>query len=80
RKTINIFTWLEITITMKVPILRCLQAQMAAIEAKKAQERERAKKAAQDEEDEGIVDSQPLAQDLWETQVQEGFKAPPSFF
>ncbi|PNX56506.1 hypothetical protein L195_g049917 [Trifolium pratense] len=49
---------------------------MAAIEAEKAQEREKTKRAAQEEEDEGIVDSQPLAQDLWETQVLKCFKAP----
>ncbi|MCI58954.1 hypothetical protein A2U01_0080209, partial [Trifolium medium] len=51
------------TSTMQAAVqeIRRLQAQMAATEAEKAQERERAKKAAQEEEDEGIVDSQPLA-------------------
>ncbi|PNX96746.1 hypothetical protein L195_g019959 [Trifolium pratense] len=69
------------TLQAAVQERRRLQAQMAAIEAEKAQERQRAKKAAEQEEDEGIVESQPLAQDLWETQVQEGFKTPhlPSF-
>ncbi|PNX86397.1 gag-pol polyprotein, partial [Trifolium pratense] len=45
---------------------------MAAIEAERAEEREKAKKAYEEEEGEGIVDSQPLAQHLWETQVPEG--------
>ncbi|MCI68989.1 hypothetical protein A2U01_0090250, partial [Trifolium medium] len=53
-----------------------LQAQMAVIEREKAAERERARRAAEQGEDEEIVESQPLAQALWDTQVQEGFKTP----
>ncbi|MCI70421.1 hypothetical protein A2U01_0091684, partial [Trifolium medium] len=56
--------------------IRRLQTQMVAIEREKAAERERAHKAAEQGEDEEIVKSQPLAQALWDTQVQEGFKTP----
>ncbi|MCI73047.1 hypothetical protein A2U01_0094311, partial [Trifolium medium] len=49
------------TLQAAVQEIRCLEAQMATIEVEKVQEREKAKKAAQEEEDEGIVDSQPLA-------------------
>ncbi|PNX83253.1 hypothetical protein L195_g039293, partial [Trifolium pratense] len=45
-------------------------------------ELERAKRASEEEEGEGVVDSQPLAQHLWDTQVLEGIKVPhlpPSF-
>ncbi|MCI62853.1 hypothetical protein A2U01_0084110, partial [Trifolium medium] len=62
------------TLQAAVTKIRRLQVQMAAIEREKAAERERARKAAEQGEDEEIVESQPLAQALWDTQVQEGFK------
>ncbi|PNX81288.1 hypothetical protein L195_g010874 [Trifolium pratense] len=69
------------TTLQTVQEIRCLQSQMAAIEAERVEERERAKKASEEEEGEGIVDSQPLAQHLWETQVLESIKVShiPSF-
>ncbi|PNX60113.1 hypothetical protein L195_g060024, partial [Trifolium pratense] len=53
-----------------------LQRQMATFEADKALEHEKARLAAEEEEGVAVVDSQPLAQVLWETQVHDGFKAP----
>ncbi|MCI55392.1 hypothetical protein A2U01_0076642, partial [Trifolium medium] len=69
------------TLQAAVQEIQRLQRQMASFEADKAQERERARLAAQEEEGIAVVDSQPLAQALWETQVLDGFKAPhlPSF-
>ncbi|PNX80478.1 hypothetical protein L195_g036479, partial [Trifolium pratense] len=69
------------TLQATVQEIQRLERKMASFEADKAQEHERARLAAQEEEGVAVVDSQPLAQVLWETQVQDGFKAPhlPSF-
>ncbi|MCI45393.1 hypothetical protein A2U01_0066632, partial [Trifolium medium] len=58
------------TLQVAVTEIRHLQAQMAAIEREKVAERVRAHRAAEQGNDEEIVESQPLAQALWDTQVQ----------
>ncbi|PNX62842.1 hypothetical protein L195_g061334, partial [Trifolium pratense] len=61
--------------------IRRLQTQIAAIEAERVQEKEKAKMISEEEEGESVMDAQPLAQHLWDTQVLEAIKVPhlPSF-
>ncbi|PNX91901.1 hypothetical protein L195_g015026 [Trifolium pratense] len=67
----------QATLQAAVLEIRRLQTQIAAIEAERNEEKQKAQKAFEEEEGEAIVDSQPLAQDLWDTQIHEAIKVPP---
>ncbi|CAJ2667557.1 unnamed protein product, partial [Trifolium pratense] len=64
------------TLQAAVVELRRLQTQIAAIEAERTHEKEKAKMISEEEEGESIMDVQPLAQHLWDTQVMEAIKVP----
>ncbi|XP_045797595.1 uncharacterized protein LOC123891742 [Trifolium pratense] len=64
------------TLQAAVVEIRRLQTQIAAIEAERTHEKEKAKMISEEEEGENIMDVQPLAQHLWDTQVTEAIKVP----
>ncbi|CAJ2666766.1 unnamed protein product, partial [Trifolium pratense] len=64
------------TLQAAVVEIRRLQTQIAAIEAERTHEKEKAKMISEEEEGENIMDVQPLAQHLWDTQITEAIKVP----
>ncbi|CAJ2645421.1 unnamed protein product [Trifolium pratense] len=64
------------TLQSAVVEIRRLQTQIAAIEAERTHEKEKAKMISEEEEGESVMDVQPLAQHLWDTQVLEAIKVP----
>ncbi|MCH86943.1 gag-pol polyprotein [Trifolium medium] len=62
------------TLQAAVVEIRRLQTQIAAIEAERTHEKEKAKMISEEEEGENIMDVQPLAQHLWDTQITEAIK------
>ncbi|CAJ2644717.1 unnamed protein product [Trifolium pratense] len=64
------------TLQAAVVEIRRLQTQIAAIEAERTHEKEKAKMISEEEEGESIMDVQPLAQHLWDTQITEAIKVP----